>query len=202
MRKVFCILFAFFLLTNISACQNPNRSNASTTEAPLKILEDGTYWNSFICDNVFGYSVFDKTGKEFVKDSSPSGMFEFSAIDDDLICWAASGGNEILLTRYFNVEKALYSPLYINASIGFGLVAYLSNDYTQLIVHDIFSPAYRHNTFVRNFWYGSSVGLPIEITRQFVMCPFKVVEFLDETHLYIEYLTINEQFASEVLELK
>jgi hypothetical protein len=105
------------------------------------------------------------------------------------------------MTRYFDLERGEYSQRYRNAIVGYGLVAHIAYDDATIVVHDIFYTGRDFNVFKPNVWRGKRYDLSPENTYQFsVLYPYNAIEFLDETHLQIEYLDANEQFVKETLE--
>jgi|GEM_PF-5149507 len=211
-RKMLCVsIVCLLLLLLLCGCHsvdesvtttNPPTSSLYNAFDPVKIEDMGPYWRTFLDDKGYRYIVYGIDGQEIIYDMQPGGWVEFELISDRLLCAHQSGGNESHLTRYYDLGRGRYSPKYNNATVGYGFVAYLASDYTTLVVHDIFNPGVNLNVFKPNFWISKRYDLPPEIIDQFnVQYPFKAIEFLDETHLRIEYLDTNKQFVKETLVL-
>ena len=211
-RKMFCVsIVCFLLLLLLFGCRSADE-NGTTTKPPTsplynpldpaKIDDIGPYWKTFSDEKGYHYIVYGIDGREIIADMRPFGWVEFELISTQLLCAHQSGGNESHMTRYFDFERGRYSQNYRNAIVGYDFVAYIAGDDATLVVHDIFYSGLNLNVFRPNVWPGSKYDLPPEIANQFsVQYPFKGIEFIDETHLRIEYLNANGQFVKETLEL-
>jgi len=209
------ILTVYFLLVAVvcGACNsNHERPLEAGTEKSLPSLKEeafqaedvieGAYWKIFSTKDRYGYAMYDTTGHEFFRDLHPRGMFGLRQISDTLIVREFSAGNETGGMQYFDVERRLYSSIYWNVlAIDYGKVAYLSADRNWLIVHDIFDSAKDFTCFKRPFYKFSILQMADEHSDQMTVSPFSVTEFLEESRLHVIYLSENEKFVEEILEL-
>jgi len=207
------LLLTMLLLSACGLKPSPQNIETSPVETRQIIFREGQnsegpYWTTFLTDKHFGYVLYDKIGEEFIRDSEPGGMFDIQMLDENLLEVNISGGNGGNSTRYYDIERHLYSATYNNVlAIGYGKVAYRSFKPSELsgsegfiidalVVHDIFNPTINHDYFQRNYMEDMD---PMNFHAVF---PFSLVEFIDETHLHVEYLNSRGELVKETLELK
>ena len=211
-KLIFCLLLVGIIL---GACagkpdtpalpENETQSQAfpKQTQEQLSsddetyVLKKGLNWENIVFGRgSYDYIVYDNDGNEIFKDR---GTPNFTMMSETLLRADQSGGTGILLTRFFDVAKGLYSPQYENVlATDFGQVTYL--DFTSdswpernisLAVHDIFDPELN----------------PIKFQRDFRMItwedPHRVtVKFTNKNQLFVEYYNSKDEMVKETLELK
>ena len=206
------LILAMLLLSACGTKALPQSGEMSPVEARQVIFSEdrspeSQYWTIFRANNHLGYVIYDKSGEEFIRDCRPGGMFEIHMLDESLIEVQIYGGNGGSLTRYFDIERHLYSAKYQNVlAIDYGKVAYRAFVPSQpgsvgvvidaLVIHDIFDPTMRHDIFKRDYKKDMT---PMDF---FAVFPFSSVEFVDENYLQVEYQNSKGELVKETLELK
>jgi len=161
----------------------------------MEIRYGGLNYAWFSFGGALGYIVYDNEGNEFFR--GDWGSPDFTMISESLLRADTSGGIGMLHTRFFDVERGLFSPMYANVqAFDHGWVVYRgwgaeTQAFDMLFAHDMFNPELNLNSFQRVFRTGAFGDHLLQEAR-----------FIYENTLFIVYYNSQNERIEETLVLE
>jgi len=182
----------------------------------FQLAASGGNWLIFINEDLsMGVLVRDRAGNEIYRRQYISHEPQFSNANiSSGLNWMKMdmyAGANAMDTRFFDLEQGIYSPIYRNViTEDFGLV--LHNEWTcgewpptgehMLVVNDMLDAQLRRTVLELDFWQFDGEELSIEIQDQLLPgTRFRMAEFVSSTQLYVEYLNVDAEFISQMIEI-
>jgi hypothetical protein len=215
MKLFLCFLCTLFVVACSWACAHtPNSAEYEETATPTQNTYvpyegdvTGANWRNSSDEGRFYYVVYDNRGNEFYR--SEFGSPDFTEVGKNLLRADLPGGTGVRLSRFFEIEKGLYSSEYSNVlALDYGQVAYAKwNDTSELVLeliaHDIFDAELNRSVFQLDFWSEGFFSMPEEIQERSIwMLPILALNFISENQLFIEYWNVNSELVEKYLELR
>jgi len=196
--RLFLLLLLLSLLCLAVACGN-NANSEKTKNSHFVFVPQ---WESSLTENGFFHLVRQNNGRILYAEHDGLGDFEYTLLESDFLQATFPAGTGHRGSKFFDLEEGKISTEYYNiVATAYKKVAYIAYwqtgneaDRTNVVVHNAFNANEDRNEFA--ITYADPVAFP---GWDF---PFEKAEFIDEGHLYIEYLNSQGELIKETLELK